>query len=54
MVGSTPRVQAVYEIVNEKFSKKLLENDFKTAKQLKQETIEEVRNMLDISNLNWL
>jgi uncharacterized protein (TIGR02646 family) len=54
MLGSTPQVQAVYEIVNEKFANNLLKSDYKTQETLKQETVKEVKEMLDLGNLDWL
>ncbi|MNK88012.1 hypothetical protein D3C87_1079620 [compost metagenome] len=54
IIGNTPQMQAVYQLVNEKFAQSLVSKDFQTQQQLKEETIQEVRNMLDLDNLEWL
>jgi hypothetical protein len=54
MPGSSPRAQAVYQIINEEFSSKLIESDFKAKSVLKKETIAEVRSILKLEEKDWL
>lgn len=52
--GTSPQVQALYEIVNENFAKKVMEDGFKTQHELKKETIEEVSEMIQNKKFDWL
>jgi len=46
VIGNTPQEQIVYQIVDEIYAKKLLEEGFKTTMELKYETIAEVKKFL--------
>lgn len=54
VIGSTPQVQALYQVINETFAKKIEANGFKTIKDIKQETVEEVKSLIAKKKLDWL
>ncbi len=54
LLGSTPQLQAMYEMFNETYAQKIREEGFKTKEELKQETITEVKDLLTKKNVSWL
>lgn len=52
--GASPQIQALYEIVNENYVKKLKQEGFKTQRELKSETISEVSDMIKSKKIDWL
>jgi uncharacterized protein (TIGR02646 family) len=55
VLGSTPVMQATFEVVNEVFAKNIREKGFKTTEELKQETVDEVKKILkNKKELDWL
>jgi uncharacterized protein (TIGR02646 family) len=54
MIGPTPQMQVLYKVVNETYAKNLREDGFKTREELKAETVDQVKSILDDKNLDWL
>lgn len=54
ILGSTPAMQAMFKVVNETYAKKFREEGFKTAEDLKEETVNEVKEILSKKELDWL
>lgn len=54
MIGATPQIQALYQVLNDSFAKKIEEEGFKTIKEIKKETIEEVKSMIAGNKFDWL
>ncbi|UEG55033.1 AAA family ATPase [Mucilaginibacter daejeonensis] len=52
--GATPQMQALYQVVNETFAKKLKEDGFKIKTVLKAETIAEIKELIGNKKLDWL
>lgn len=53
-IGNTPQLQAIYEFVNESFAKKLIREGFQTKQEIKDETVAELRNLVEEKKMNWL
>lgn len=54
-LGDNPEVQALYQIVFEKFARPILEEGYKTKESLKNETIAEVKDLLEENKaLDWI
>lgn len=53
-LGSTPAMQAMFEVVNETYAQKIRAEGFKTKDALKRETITEVKDILSKKELDWL
>jgi len=54
LVGSTPQLQVLYQVVNETYAKNLREEDFKTRTELSEKTVSQVKTWLDDQHLDWL
>jgi len=54
ILGATPQEQVLYTIIEETYAKNLREEGFRAKEQLKQETINQVKEMINKQNINWL
>jgi uncharacterized protein (TIGR02646 family) len=54
VLGNTPQMQVLYELVNEKFASKLTADKFKTTNELKKETIAEIEDIFKDKGTDWL
>lgn len=53
-LGSTPAVQALFQIVNETYAQKVRDEGFRTKEALKAETVEEIKEIMRRKELDWL
>ena len=52
--GGTPQLQVLYKVINEKYVDNIKAHGFKTKEELKKETVDQVKNLLDTKQLDWL
>lgn len=54
IIGVTPQLQLFYKIINEKYAQNLIKDGFKTKTEVKDETLEQLRDMFNNENMDWL
>ncbi len=54
LIGNTPQMQVLYQIVHEEYASNLLKTGFKTHESLKQDTIRNVKSIIETEKPDWL